>query len=216
MPPTSPVSRTIWSPATSRPAAGSLSDRPGGRPQLVDEFLPKLEEWIERSKGKLRADRAHEKLAALGYTGSERTTRRAVAAVKRDYRLGRVRVHRPWMTEPGMWLQYDFGDSPVIDGVKNDAVRCLAGLVAVPGGSSDPGQDRTVGDGRPRRDAASPGWRAHVPAAGKCSAEHFRSSVCQGIHGRRLRAGAACEDAARSSVDGREAVMHELNLHGSG
>jgi transposase len=98
--------------------AGALSDRPAARPQLVDEFLPKLEEWIERSKGKLRADRAHEKLAALGYTGSERTTRRAVAAVKRDYRLGRVRVHRPWVTEPGMWLQYDFGDGPVIDGVR--------------------------------------------------------------------------------------------------
>jgi transposase len=98
--------------------AGELSDRPAARPQLVDEFLPKLEEWIERSKGKLRADRAHENLAALGYTGSERTTRRAVARVKRDYRLGRVRVHRPWVTEPGMWLQYDFGDGPVIDGVK--------------------------------------------------------------------------------------------------
>jgi transposase len=98
--------------------AGALSDRPAARPQLVDEFLPKLEEWIERSKGRLRADRAHEKLVALGYTGSQRTTRRAVAAVKRDYRLGRVRVHRPWVTEPGMWLQYDFGDGPLIDGVR--------------------------------------------------------------------------------------------------
>ena len=97
---------------------GALSERPAARPQLVDEFLPKLEEWIERSHGKLRADRAHEKLTALGYTGSERTTRRAVAVVKRDYRLGRVRVHRPWVTEPGMWLQYDFGEGPVIDGVK--------------------------------------------------------------------------------------------------
>ena len=98
--------------------AGELSDRPAARSQLVDEFLPKLEEWIERSKGKLRADVAHEKLVALGYAGSERTTRRAVARVKRDYRLGRVRVHRPWVTEPGMWLQYDFGDGPVIDGVR--------------------------------------------------------------------------------------------------
>lgn len=98
--------------------AGGLSDRPVQRPQLVDEFLPKIEEWIERSHGKLRADRAHEKLAALGYPGSPRTTRRAVAQVKRDYRLGRVRVHRPWVSEPGMWLQYDFGDGPVIEGVK--------------------------------------------------------------------------------------------------
>ena len=97
---------------------GALSDRPAARVQLIDGFLPKLEEWIERSKGKLRADVAHDKLVGLGYCGSQRTTRRAVAAVKRDYRLGRVRVHRPWVTEPGMWLQYDFGDGPLIDGVK--------------------------------------------------------------------------------------------------
>ncbi len=98
--------------------AGALSDRPQPRAQLIDEFLPKLEEWIERSNGRLRADVAHEKLVALGYTGSERTTRRAAARVKRDYRLGRVRVHRPWVSEPGMWLQYDFGDGPLIDGVR--------------------------------------------------------------------------------------------------
>jgi len=84
----------------------------------MDEFLPKVEEWIERSNGKLRADKAHEKLLLLGYVGSERSTRRAVAQVKKDYRLGRVRVHRPWVTEPGMWLQYDFGDGPVIDGAR--------------------------------------------------------------------------------------------------
>ncbi|MHB8188355.1 MAG: IS21 family transposase [Dermatophilaceae bacterium] len=95
-----------------------LAARGVTRPQLIDEFLPKVEEWIDRSNGKLRADKAHEKLLALGFVGSERTTRRAVAAVKKNYRLGRVRVHRPWVTEPGMWLQYDFGDGPVIDGVK--------------------------------------------------------------------------------------------------
>jgi transposase len=98
--------------------AGGVSDRPAARPQLADEFWPKLEEWMERSAGKVRADVAHEKLVALGYQGSERTTRRAVAQVRRAFRAGRVRVHRPWVTEPGMWLQYDFGDGPVIDGVK--------------------------------------------------------------------------------------------------
>jgi len=95
-----------------------VADRGVARPQLIDEFLPKVEEWIERSSGKLRADVAHDKLLAAGFTGSERTTRRAVAVVKKNYRLGRVRVHRPWVTEPGMWLQYDFGDGPVIDGAK--------------------------------------------------------------------------------------------------
>jgi transposase len=80
-----------------------LAARGVARPQLIDEFLPKVEEWIERSNGKLRADVAHDKLVGLGYAGSERTTRRAVAAVKKDYRLGRVRVHRPWVTEPGVF-----------------------------------------------------------------------------------------------------------------
>ena len=88
------------------------------RPQLIDAYLAKVEEWVEQSGGKIRADKAHAKLLALGYTGSERTTRRAVAIVKKDHRAGRRRVHRPWVTEPGMWLQYDFGDGPVIDGVK--------------------------------------------------------------------------------------------------
>ena len=100
-----------------RAAAGEL-DKSAARPQLIDEYLPKVEEWVERSQGKVRADRAHEKLLALGYTGSERTTRRAVATVKKSYRAGHVRVHRPWITEPGMWLQYDYGDGPVVEGVK--------------------------------------------------------------------------------------------------
>jgi hypothetical protein len=101
-----------------RRAAGGLNDKLAARAQLIDEYLPKVEEWVERSGGKVRADVAHEKLLALGYAGSERTTRRAVAKVKSAYRAGRVRVHRPWVTEPGMWLQYDYGDGPVIDGAK--------------------------------------------------------------------------------------------------
>ena len=101
-----------------RRAAAGVLDRAVQRPLLIDEFLPKVEEWVERSKGKVRADVAHGKLVALGYTGSERTTRRAVAAVKASYLAGQVRVHRPWVTEPGMWLQYDYGDGPVIDGVR--------------------------------------------------------------------------------------------------
>jgi hypothetical protein len=56
--------------------AGGLSDRYAARPQLIDAHLAKVEEWVERSAGKVRADVAHDKLVALGFTGSERTTRR--------------------------------------------------------------------------------------------------------------------------------------------
>ena len=87
------------------------------REMLVDPYREKLEEWVERSRGRVRADVAHEKLTALGYAGSERTTRRAVAEVKAAYRVGRRRVHRPWVPEPGMWFQYDFGDGPRVNGV---------------------------------------------------------------------------------------------------
>ena len=73
---------------------------------------------VQNSGGKVRADMVHNRLLALGFTRSERRTRRAVAAVKSAYRLGQVRVHRPWVTEPGLWLPYDLGDGPVIDGVK--------------------------------------------------------------------------------------------------
>ncbi len=98
--------------------AGRPIGEPAARGRVTDAFLPKIEEWIEGSKGRIRADRAHEKLLALGYTGSERSTRRAIAQVKAAWRLGHTRVHRPWITEPGMWLQYDFGDGPRIGGVK--------------------------------------------------------------------------------------------------
>jgi hypothetical protein len=87
------------------------------RPMLIDPFLSKLEEWVERSKGKIRADVVHDKLIALGYSGSERTTRRAVAELRAAWRAGRRRVHRPWIPEPGMWMQYDFGDGPRVAGV---------------------------------------------------------------------------------------------------
>ncbi|GAC1611224.1 MAG: hypothetical protein NVS3B26_22690 [Mycobacteriales bacterium] len=101
----------------AREAGGPL-DKAAVRPQLIDEFLPKVAEWVLHARGKIRADKAHEKLLALGYEGSERTTRRAVHEAKVAFNLGQVRVHRPWVTEPGMWLQYDFGDGPVIDGRK--------------------------------------------------------------------------------------------------
>lgn len=101
----------------TRRDAGELSAAAVRRPQLIDEYLPKLEEWMEASKGRIRADVAHDKLVAMGYGGSERTTRRAVATVRRAYLAGRRRVHRPWIVEPGLWFQWDYGTGPVVRGV---------------------------------------------------------------------------------------------------
>jgi transposase len=103
----------------TRRDAGGLTARPAARRRLIDPFLPKLEEWMEASKGKVRADVAHDKLVAMGYMGSERTTRRAVAEVRAAFKAGNRRVHRPWVVEPGLWFQWDYGDGPVVDGVKS-------------------------------------------------------------------------------------------------
>lgn len=92
---------------------------PGGRVErvkLIDPFLPKLEEWVDRSCGRVRGDVAFDKLGALGFEGSDRTVRRALAVVKANYRAGRRRVYRPWITEPGMWAQWDWGQGPRVDG----------------------------------------------------------------------------------------------------
>jgi hypothetical protein len=76
----------------------------------------KIAELVERSQGKVRADKVHERLAAMGYLGSERTTRRAVARAKAAWRAGHGRITRPWIPEPGLWMQWDYGTGPVIDG----------------------------------------------------------------------------------------------------
>jgi hypothetical protein len=107
------VARYVAERERGRAVPGAAA-RPAG---VVGPFLAKLEELVDRSQGKIRADVAHEKITAMGYAGSERTTRRAVAWLKRAYAAGHRRVHRPWVTEPGMWAQYDFGDGPQAGGV---------------------------------------------------------------------------------------------------
>jgi len=52
----------------------------------------------------------------MGYMGSERTTRRAVATAKRAWQQEHGRRTRPWVVEPGLWMQWDYGEGPVIDG----------------------------------------------------------------------------------------------------
>jgi transposase len=96
--------------------AGMVPDQRAQRLMLIDEFLDKVEEWVDRSRGSIRADVVHDKLTAMGFTGSERTTRRAVAAAKKAWRAGHRRVFRPWVPEPGLWLQFDWGDGPKIAG----------------------------------------------------------------------------------------------------
>jgi transposase len=52
----------------------------------------------------------------MGFSGTDRTTRRAVAEAKTAYRDGHRRKYRPWIPEPGMWLQFDWGEGPRVGG----------------------------------------------------------------------------------------------------
>ena len=96
-------------------AGGGLPVPVRPRPR-VDAFAEKVEEWVDRSRGRIRADVAHQRLLAMGYMGSERTTRRAVAAAKRAWRAEHGRRTRPWTVEPGLWMQWDYGDGPKVAG----------------------------------------------------------------------------------------------------
>ena len=65
---------------------------------------------------------------------------------------GAVPYH-PDVAEPGLWLQFDWGAGPTVDGRGTLLLR-LAGLVAVSGGATGVGSDLADIVGLPRRDAA--------------------------------------------------------------
>jgi hypothetical protein len=72
---------------------------------------------VERSGGLVRADLVHQRIVAMGFEGAERTTRRVVAACKRDYRPVDGVSRRPLIPEPGLWAQWSWTRGPVAAGV---------------------------------------------------------------------------------------------------
>ncbi len=65
--------KTVLRYVTLRAAGAEPADR-RRRPRAVDELGAKVEELVDRSSGKIRADVVHRRLTAMGYTGSERST----------------------------------------------------------------------------------------------------------------------------------------------
>jgi transposase len=86
------------------------------RARAIDPYLEKVEELVDRSRAKVRADKVHEHIVAMGFGGDERSTRRAVAEAKAAWQAGHRRRFRPWVPEPGMWLQFDWGEGPRVGG----------------------------------------------------------------------------------------------------
>jgi transposase len=104
--------------AVREATGGAPPGRARHRRPVADPFGEKVDELVDRSRGRIRADQAHSKLVAMGYEGSERTTRRAVAESKRRWRQKHGRRTRPWVPEPGLWFQWDYGDGPVVAGAR--------------------------------------------------------------------------------------------------
>ena len=101
--------------------------------------------WSARC-GKIRADRCYAKLKALGFEGSDRTVRRAVAEAKKSFGAGRRRVYRPWIPEPGHVGAVGLGRRSGHRRAKDESVLCVAGVVEVPGGDRDLGPHPAHGD----------------------------------------------------------------------
>jgi hypothetical protein len=89
----------------------------GRRSRPIDPFIPKIQEMVERSRGLVRADVVHQRIAAMGFEGAERTTRRVVAECKRDYRPVDGPTYRPLIPEPGLWAQWSWTRGPLAGGV---------------------------------------------------------------------------------------------------
>ena len=142
-------------------AGGGLPERARQRP-LVDPFAEKIDELVDRSRALVRADVVHGVLVAMGYEGSYRTTRRAVAEAKRRWRNRHGRRTRPWIPQPGLWLQWDYGDGPVVAGSRT--VLFCAWLAWSRFRVVVPLRDKTLpsrGD-RPGSDAADDRWGSDV------------------------------------------------------
>jgi hypothetical protein len=143
-------------------AGGGLPVAVRPRPR-VDGFAAKIEEWVDRSRGRIRVDVAHQRLLAMGYLGSERTTRRAVAAAKRRWRGARASV--PAVGDgagavDAVGLRRRAGGRWSADGV----VLRVAGLVALPRDRSAVGSDAAVGG-----DGARPGATSVRRGADLCA-----------------------------------------------
>jgi transposase len=102
-----------------------------------------LRRWFDHSHAKVRADVVYDRLVAMGFAGDERTVRRAVAEAKTAYRRGHRRTYRPWIPEPGKWLQYDWGYGPVIE--LRQTYLCCAWLAWCRYRVIVPTWDRTLG-----------------------------------------------------------------------
>src|SRR5207237_8693375 len=97
-----------------------------GQSEYGPERARPLRRSVSRKDGKFGggqqrrnpSGRGQAKATPMGYAGSDRTLRRAIAEAKALYRAGHRRRFRPWLPEPGLWFQWDYADGPLVQGRK--------------------------------------------------------------------------------------------------
>src|SRR2546423_8054309 len=104
------------------------------RPRSIDPFLPKIEELVDKSQGRIRADVVHARLVAMGFGGTDRTTRRAVAEAKTAWRGRQPGRHPPGDPRPGPGVPGGRGGRARGGGPGAAVVFAGAGPVRVRGG----------------------------------------------------------------------------------
>ena len=75
-------------------AAGTVPAAERKRPAMAPLFAGKIDELVDRSVGRIRADVAHDKLVGIGYEGSERTTRRCQCLVTPNSTRASAKIRR--------------------------------------------------------------------------------------------------------------------------
>jgi transposase len=83
------------------------AERPA-RPRVTDPYHELIAAKVQRTDGRISAKRLLPLCRAQGYTGSDRSLRRAVAIAKAEHRRTR-RTYRPWQPVPGEHLVFDWG-----------------------------------------------------------------------------------------------------------
>lgn len=82
------------------------------RARGTDDVAAVIAERVEQTQAKVTARRLLRIVRAAGYSGSERSLRRAVADAKQAWREKQAaegRVYRPWVSAPGEWMLCDWG-----------------------------------------------------------------------------------------------------------
>ena len=100
-------------------AAGLDPAMPFGRPKVItDPFADKIAEWVERSCGGSGPTWSTASSPPWASSATERTTRRVVARLKRDYGAPTTGSTSPGSPSPALWLQFDYGKGPLVGGVE--------------------------------------------------------------------------------------------------